>query len=64
MKLYNQGQGGGRILDVAGQGLGGRGGGPENWTIFLDVICVSPVIEKSFLIDPLTTSNAICRDFN
>ena len=62
MKLCNQGQGGGRILDVAGQGLGG-GGGPENWTIFLDVISVSLVIEKSFLIDPLTTSNAICRDF-
>ena len=38
--------------------------GLENWTIFLDVKCVSPVIEKSFLIDPLTTSNAICRDFN
>ena len=28
---------GGRILDVHGQGVGGL----ENWTIFMDVICVS-----------------------
>ena len=29
------------MLDVAGQGGGGGGEGLENWTIFMDVICVS-----------------------
>ena len=37
MKLDVQGQGVGRISDVDGQGQGGL----ENWTIFMDVICVS-----------------------
>ena len=37
MKLDVQGQGGGRILDVAIQG----GWGLENWTILMDVIFVS-----------------------
>ena len=38
MKLDVQGQGGGRISDVDGR----RGvGGLENWTFFVDVICVS-----------------------
>ena len=36
LKLAIQRQEGRRILDVAGQG----GGGPENCTIFIDVICV------------------------
>ena len=38
MKLDVQGQGGGRILDVARQGV--VLGGLENWTIFIDVICI------------------------
>ena len=40
MKLDIQGQGGGRILDADGQ----WGGDHENWTIFMDVICVSFLI--------------------
>ena len=50
LKLDVQGQGSGSILDIAEQGVCvcvcGRGGegGPENWTIFMDVICVSSVI--------------------
>ena len=40
LKLDVQGEGGGRILDVGGQG----GGSLENWTIFMDVICVSSLI--------------------
>ena len=36
-KLNVQGRGGGRISDVNGQ----RVGGLENWTIFMDVICLS-----------------------
>ena len=42
MKLAVQGQGDGKILDVAGQAR--REGGRvvlENWIIFMDVICVS-----------------------
>ena len=39
MKLGVQSQGGGRIMDVNGQG--GLGRGLENWTIFLNVICLS-----------------------
>ena len=35
--------GGGRILDVDRQG--GGWGGLENWTIFVDVICVSSITE-------------------
>ena len=38
LKLDFQGQEGGKMLDVAGQV--GRGV-LENWTVFLDVICVS-----------------------
>ena len=34
LKLDVQGEGGGRILGVGGQG----GGSLENWTIFMDVI--------------------------
>ena len=37
LKSDVQGRGGGRILDEAGQG----GRGLENWTIFMEVICVS-----------------------
>ena len=37
LKLAVQGQGCRRILDVDGQGVEGL----ENWTIFMDVICVS-----------------------
>ena len=33
----------GKILDIDGQG----GGGLENWTIFMDVICVSSLIKES-----------------
>ena len=40
LKLDVQGQEGGRIMDVDGQVGWGRGG-PENWTIFMDAICVS-----------------------
>ena len=36
LKLDVHGQGGGRILDIDGQGVGGL----ENWTIFMDVIYV------------------------
>ena len=38
LKLDAQRQGSGRILDVDGQGVWG---GDENWTISMDVICVS-----------------------
>ena len=38
LELEVQGQGDGRILDFDGQG---GVGGLENWTIFMDVICVS-----------------------
>ena len=37
LELDVQSQVGGRIFDVDGQ----RGGGLENWTIFMDTICVS-----------------------
>ena len=37
LKLDVQGQGGGRISDVDGQGVRGL----ENWTLFLDVLCAS-----------------------
>ena len=37
MELDVQGQGSGRILDVDGQWVWSL----ENWTIFMDVICVS-----------------------
>ena len=40
LKLDVQCQEGGRILDVDGQGVK-WGGGLENWTIFMDVTCVS-----------------------
>ena len=40
LKLRVQGQGGERTLDVDGQG----GGGLKNWTVFMDVICVSSPI--------------------
>ena len=40
MKLDVEGQGGKRILDIDGQG----GGGLENWSIFMDVICVSSLM--------------------
>ena len=40
LKWDVQGQGSGRILDVMDK-WGGGGGGPENWKIFMDVICVS-----------------------
>ena len=40
-KLDVQSQGDGRVLDVDGQGVGG--GGLKNWTISMDVICVSSV---------------------
>ena len=45
-KLDVQGQDGGRISDIDGQGVGGL----ENWTIFMDVICVSSLtVFVSFL---------------
>ena len=37
LKLDVQGQGGAKILEADGQG----DGGVENWTIFIEVICVS-----------------------
>ena len=40
LKLNIQGQMGGRISDADGQGVGG----PESWTIPMDVICVSSQI--------------------
>ena len=40
LKLDVQGQGGGKFLDVDGQGVGGLG----NQTIFMVVICVSSLI--------------------
>ena len=42
-------KGGGRILEVDGQREGGRSGGRgglENWTIFMDVKCVSSLRRK------------------
>ena len=39
LKLEVQDQGDGRISDVAGQGGGGVRG-LENWTTFMDVICL------------------------
>ena len=36
LKLDVQGQGGGRILDIDGHGVGGL----ERWTIFVDAMCV------------------------
>ena len=47
LKLYVQGQGGDRILDVDGQG----GGTLENWTIFMDVICVSSLTAIKLISD-------------
>ena len=44
LKLDVKGQEGGRVLDVDEQG--GRVGGLENWTIFMDVICVSSHIRR------------------
>ena len=45
-KLDVQGQDGGRTSDIDGQGVGGL----ENWTIFMDVICVSSLtVFVSFL---------------
>ena len=43
LKLDVQGQGGGRILDVDGQRRWWWG--LENCTIFMDVICLSPLME-------------------
>ena len=40
LKLYVQGQRGGTISYVDGQG----GRGPENYTFFMDVVCVSSLI--------------------
>ena len=40
LKMNSASQGGGRILDLDRQ----RGGGLENWTIFMGVICVSSLI--------------------
>ena len=40
LKLDIQGQSSGKILDVDEQGVGSL----ENWTIFMDVICVSSFI--------------------
>ena len=37
LKLEVQGEGGGKILDVDGQGVRDL----ENWIIFMDVICAS-----------------------
>ena len=48
LKLDVQGQGSGRILEVDGVG------GPKNWTIFLDVICVSFLMVVSVLLDLLS----------
>ena len=39
-EIEHQGQMGGRISDADGQGVGG----PESWTIPMDVICVSSQI--------------------
>ena len=40
LKLNIQGQGGGRSWKVGGQGVGSL----DNWTIFMDVICISSLI--------------------
>ena len=45
MKLDAPSQGGGRILDVNGQGVGGL----ENWIIFMDFICLSFIRTLNFL---------------
>ena len=42
MKLVMEGEGGQRILEVDGQG---GLGGIENWTVFMDVICASPLTQ-------------------
>ena len=42
LKLDVQGEGGERISDVDGQGVGDL----ENWTIFMDVIYASPLTKK------------------
>ena len=41
LKFDNQGQGGGKTLNVYEQGGLGWRGGRENWLIFMDATCVS-----------------------
>ena len=51
-----QGQGGGRILDVDGQG----GCCLENWTIFMEVMCVSSLTPLRMIkVKPILNINAI-----
>ena len=50
LKLDVQGQGDGRILAVDIQGRWGREVGLEDWTIFMDVICVSSLKHSSPII--------------
>ena len=58
LKWDVQVQGGGRILDIEGQG----GVGLELWTIFMDVICVSSLINfnKSAKYDKLVKYLPYC----
>ena len=60
MKVDVQDQGGGRTLDVDGQG----GGGLENWIIFMNVICVSSLncenISSFVLIIDFEQANICC----
>ena len=61
LKLVVQGQGGGRILYVIRQGGGGEGGF-ENWTIFMDVICVSSLITQVFNVLVVSLCYSVIRN--
>ena len=50
---------GGRILGVHGQGVGGL----ENWTIFMDVICVSSLRVQLFFPGNKLESKKIITEF-
>ena len=58
LKFNVQGQGGGRILDVAGQVWMG---GLENWKIFMDVIFASSYV---FFIKYMRISNSVLYKFS
>ena len=56
MKLDIQGQGGRRISDVDGQGVGE---GLESWTVSMDVKCISSLINKAVPQPLITCSKSI-----